>query len=111
MKDFRKKILIEERNENDFIEQDLSEKVVDILKEKLAKGEELPKGYSQEDGRFYYDQLEALEPEERLEVIAHQQLQVVKTIRSCVVFFTVITVISLILSFLVSCVGVAGCVS
>ncbi len=110
MKEFRKRILIEERNENDFIEQDLSEQVVAMLKDKIARGEELPKGYSQVDGRFYYDKLEALEPEERLEVIAHEQLQITKTIRSCVVFFTVITVISLILSVLVSCVGVAGCV-
>ena len=95
-----RRLLIEERNKNGFIDDELSETTVALLKEKLAKGQELPEGYFKLDGVYCYDGLEVLSHEERMEWIAHKQLRKINIIKNCVVFFTVLTVISLIASTL-----------
>lgn len=71
----------------------------------LKEGGELPEGVfeyneSAQTGIFYTVADQGLTHEERLEYIALKQLQVNKTIKNCVLFFTVLTIISIIVAFI-----------
>ena len=75
--------------------------------EMLKKGEQLPDGIEQRiDGSgfktdtFYSLKDTGLSDTEKQEYIMYKQLQNIKTIKGCVVFFTVLTVISLIATLL-----------
>ena len=77
------------------------------FKELLKSGQSLPDGiysYKSESGEeldvFYtIHKPTELNSEERMEYILLKQFQQIKTIKNCVVFFTVLTVISLIATF------------
>jgi hypothetical protein len=70
----------------------------------LATNGTLPKGvfqYEDNEGNlssydFYTVSKSELTPEEINEYLAHKQLDMIKTIRNCVIFFTVIVVLGLI---------------
>lgn len=59
-------------------------------------GGDLPKGvYKYEDQAAFYRAQETLTPEERMEYAALKQYKMVRTIKNCVVFFTVLAAIGL----------------
>ncbi len=77
-------------------------------KELLKQGQDLPEGiyrYKAESGE-YLDQFYTihkpteLSSDERMEYILLKQFQQVKTIKNCVLFFTILTVVSLVITFL-----------
>lgn len=78
------------------------------FKELLKQGQELPNGiyrYKTENGEeldlFYtIHKPTELNSEDRMEYILLKQFQQMKTIKNCVLFFTVLTVISLVITFL-----------
>ena len=78
------------------------------FKELLKQGQDLPNGvyrYKTETGeelaQFYtIHKPTELSSEERMEYILLKQFQQIKTIKNCVLFFTVLTVISLVITFL-----------
>lgn len=70
--------------------------------------EPLPSGvyeYEMENGlgtgTFYTEYKQDLTQEEKLEYIAFKQLKMINTIKNCTVFFTVLTVVSLLITFFV----------
>lgn len=76
----------------------------------LKDGEALPKGvfeYSYGDGttsttEFYTIYKTDLNQEEIDEYLKFKQLKFIKTIKNCVVFFTVLTVLSIIAGFIIA---------
>lgn len=104
--------LIEELNELQYElhllqKLDCSKEDNEKFKELLESGEELPDGicrYKTETGeeidQFYtiYKPTE-LNSDERMEYILLKQFQQIKAIKNCVLFFTVLTVISLVIMF------------
>lgn len=76
-------------------------------KQMLQNGENLPQGvfeYKYEldnagTGDFYTIHKPELTPEERLEYITFKQLKMLNTIKNCVVFFSTLTVISMVITF------------
>ena len=78
-------------------------------KKMLKNGEPLPNGvFEYKDGidetdgmgTFYTIYKPDLTQEEKLEYILFKQMSMIRTIKSCVVFFTIVTVISMIITFL-----------
>lgn len=65
--------------------------------------EPLPSGvYEYEmENIFYTEYKPDLTQEEKLEYIAFKQLKMINTIKNCTVFFTVLTVVSLLITFFV----------
>ena len=76
-------------------------------KQMLKNGETLPNGVfeykygldNEGTGAFYTIHKPELTPEERLEYITFKQLKMLNTIKNCVVFFTTLTVISMVITF------------
>lgn len=77
-------------------------------KQMLKNGEALPNGVFEYKGgideteglgTFYTIYKPDLTQEEKLEYILFKQMSMISTIKSCVVFFTAITVISMIITF------------
>lgn len=57
-----------------------------------------------EDGNYYKsEEIPNISNEELMLIMAETNYRNIKTIKNCVVFFTVITIISLVLSFVTSC--------
>ena len=76
-------------------------------KELLENGQELPKGVfrykyfdDSESNEFYTVYEPDLTEQEIVEYLTYKKLEILNTIKNCVVFFTVLTVISLIVYLL-----------
>lgn len=79
----------------------------EIYREMLKRGENLPEGVyrynsdNKESAEFYTVHEVDLTKEELEEYIALSKLRMLRTIKNCVVFFTTITIIGMIVAFLV----------
>lgn len=81
----------------------------EICREMLKRGEHLPEGVyrynrdntKEESAEFYTVHEVDLTKEELEEYIALSKLRMLRTIKNCVVFFTTITIIGMIVAFLV----------
>lgn len=94
----------------DLYEKDLcSQKESDEYKDLLKQGKSLPDDiYHDDDWRnacdseFFRLVRSDLTQEDIMEYLTYKKLDMLKTIKNCIVFFTVLAVIALILSYLVA---------
>lgn len=103
-----KQKLISYRRENRILEKiTVSEEDTKKYIDMIANNDPLPKGIYKEESYangktyfYYWSDTEELSENELIELVLHTQLKSINTIKKCVVFFTVLAIISLVLAFI-----------
>ena len=109
-----KEILMSYRKENGTLSQiRVADEEQELYRKMSEMGEALPEGVYEgknEYGKYFYrvPNIEDLTKEEWVEMVLHCQLKSINTIKGCVIFFTVLTVISLILTLILSILSAAA---
>jgi hypothetical protein len=72
------------------------------IKEMIKNGEELPLGVFEDEGQLFVRQEMDLTDVEMIKYCALKMLKATNTIKNCVIFFTVLAVLSLVAALIIS---------